>query len=154
MLGGDYSEAVKLLLRVDPPSADPSQQTKSLWFDVLTRLGEEDAAARRVGIDSWSWPCSAGRAHAAKRDRRAAADVCGLLAANDLLDLRCAHYGRAWSRRRARGRLYRAAFRDPQAFVSRLGHGDQLVFVAPTLALALRSAGAASEATTCSTLRS
>jgi hypothetical protein len=44
-------------------------------------------------------------------------------------------------------RLYRAAFRDPQAFVSRLGHGDQLVFVAPTLALALRSAGAASEAT-------
>ena len=146
MLGGDYSEAVKLLLRVDPPSADPSQQTKSLWFDVLTRLGEEDAAARRVSIDSWYGPVVRG-----ERMPPSVIDGRRLTSADFWQQMIFSTFAARTMVERGRGdelvRLYRAAFRDPQAFVSRLGHGDQLVFVAPTLALALRSAGAASEAT-------
>ena len=145
MLGGDYSEAVKLLLRADPPSAKPSQRTISLWCDVLTRLGEEDAAARRGGIGDWYGPVVRG-----ERMPPSVIDGRRLTPSDFWQQMIFSTFAARTMVQRGRGdellRLYRAAFRSPQAFVSKIGHGDQLVFVAPSLALALRSAGAANEA--------
>ena len=145
MIQGDYSGSVTLLAQLDPPGATPSQSTKALWFQVLTRLGEPDAAARRAGIGDWYGPVVRGERMPPSiidGKRLSPSDFWQQMVFSTFAARTMVRLGRSDEL----VRLYRAGFRNPDALISHVGHGDQLVFVAPILASALRSSGAAGEA--------
>jgi len=142
---GDYSGAVKLLQQADSVGGTGSQYSQPVWIDVLVRLGEEDAAVRRAGGPAWLGPLIRGERlppTMAEGKKVAPADIWQDMQFSAVASRAMVSLGRG----NALVRTYRAAFRNADDFINRIGHGDQLVFLAPTLAAALRQEGSATEA--------
>ena len=141
MGASDYSEAVRLLTAVrDRTGAG----YLSLWCEVLTRLGYPDAAMR-FGAPSWYGPV-------VRSERTPPTVVNGRpVSPADFWQapLLPSISGRAMVNR-GRGaelvRLYRAQFGTADAFIAGVRPSVSLPYLAPTLAIALRSVGSREEA--------
>lgn len=146
ILSGDYSDAVKRLAAIDRDATGGAPASAIAdWVDVLTRLGYPEAASRKTGVPDWYGPVVRG-------DRLPPTTMDGKpVTAADFWEpmLFPAFAARAMVNR-GRGdelvRLYRAAFRSPDEFISSVSQGDKLTYLAPTLASALRAGGSSADA--------
>ena len=141
----DYSGAVRLLQQADWPRTTPSQYSAPLWMDVLVRLGEADAAVRRLGGAQWYGPLIRGERlppRMAEGKKIAPADIWQDIELSEIASRAMVSLGHGGEL----VRTYRAAFQNADEFINRIGHGDQMVYLAPILAAALRQQGSASEA--------
>ena len=142
---GDYSAAARLLQKADSAGSTSSQYSRALWADLLVRLGEEDSAVKRAGGPPWLGPLIRGERlppSMAEGKKVAPADIWQDMQFSGIASRAMVSLGRGDEL----VRTYRAAFRNGDEFINRIGHGDQLIFLAPTLAAALRQQGSGTEA--------
>lgn len=145
-LSGDYSGALKLLVDLSRDSGrKPTASTILGWCEILARLGYYDEVARLADFGDWYGPV--------QRSERLPPTVIDGKTVNPTdfwgSSFFPSYAGRAMvnlGRSEDLVRLYRKAFRNPDEFISKSGKGEPMTFLAPTLAVALRSTGEAAEA--------
>jgi hypothetical protein len=143
---GDYSGAVEAMLEVglDARSRAP-QMLWGNWLETLTGLGYFEALHTVTGCPEWYAPMLGGKAlpprmfegRAVSPDEFWTSQFFSGPASRAMVNL---------GQSKELVRLYRAGFRDSDEFISQTRQRGMLAALAPTLAVALNSAGFAEEA--------
>lgn len=145
MLQGDYSAAYETLRVLRSKSGRPPNLSLEGWCEILLRLGYPEETARLAQFPDW-WPGvvrSERLPPSAVDGKRVTPDVFwsspffSVYASRALVNL---------GQGAELVRSYRAGFAGPDAFVSEIGDGEELTWLAPALAVPLRQQGAGRDA--------